>query len=128
MYFIDSSLVDNLNEKGSDYEGSGEKFIRLVYSLLPVPRSVRLSRLDYTIDRGALRNYFNILHQKASIRRPLLVDHIRTSGDGFAIIEFRTVEGKWLDVYIDLVRLIRFMLFRLPGSACIIRNAMPWIK
>ena len=100
LYFVDSSLVDELNEIGSEYEGSGETHTRLVYSLVPVPRSVQLSGLDSSIDKGALRNYFNALHRKVNMKRPLLVDDIQTPGNGFAVVGFRTVEGKVLHGYL----------------------------
>ena len=94
MYIIDAALVDTLNERGSDYEGAGEQYTHLTYSLVPVPRSLQLSGLDSTIDKGALRNYFGMFHRKVTVKRQLLVDHIKMSGGGLAIVQFRTVEGK----------------------------------
>jgi hypothetical protein len=91
---VDSSLVDELNESGSEYEGDGEKYTRLHYSLIPTSRSVQLKGLDPSVDRGTLRNYFNTLHDKVNLERPLLVDDIRVSRDGLAVVRFRTAEGK----------------------------------
>jgi deltex-like protein len=93
---VDYSLVKELNETGSEYEGTGEKCIQLVYSLIPSPRSIRLTGLDSTIDKGAIRNYINTFHHEVRVSRPLLVNDISFSGDHSgercAIIEFRTVE------------------------------------
>ena len=61
---------------------------------------MQLRGLDSSIDKGTLRNYFNTLHRKVNMRRPLMVDEIQTTGNGFAVVGFRTVEGKVLHGYL----------------------------
>lgn len=92
--FTGPSLVEELNRDISVYEGAGDVDTLLTYSLVPICRSLRLRGLEATIDKGAVRNYFDKLRQDAKMQRPVLVDDIKMAGDGSAIVRFRIADGK----------------------------------
>ena len=93
---IDGQLVAELNDHGGDYEVSDDKTISLTFSLVPVPRAVRVTGLDSDVDKGTLRNYFNSPKMAADLKTPLLIEDIREIHSGSAVIKFRIAEGAML--------------------------------